>query len=321
MTNQTARVLELLKRFNNGKKVCIEALKNEVLWEGKSEKTIRRDLDVIKLIFPESFELIRGEKGCYKAITKKVFENFLTSETLSMMATIYNIAKNSNLFLNINLSNSDRKILESLLKKSKNCYHFIDKPYENRINDYQLFKKIENGIYYQQHLMIKYRVEDKIDILDVKPYKILFINQNFYLACEPENSQYEFTLLRIINIKEVQTLSKQFHKNYEIEDFIKNIQSPFSIYRRDYKKYLIDVVVEVKKEKARFFKVKKFLPSQQIIEQKSNGNLILSFKVTQELEVDELIKKWLPYIKVIKPLSLKNKIKRELRDYLQMDDL
>ena len=46
MTNQTARVLELLKRFNDGKKVCIEALGNEVLWEGKSEKTIRRDLDV-----------------------------------------------------------------------------------------------------------------------------------------------------------------------------------------------------------------------------------------------------------------------------------
>ncbi|MEN5387857.1 hypothetical protein ABE179_07960 [Aliarcobacter skirrowii] len=65
MTNQTARVLELLKRFNDGKKVCIEALQNEVLWEGKSEKTIRRDLDVIKLIFPESFELIRGDKAWY----------------------------------------------------------------------------------------------------------------------------------------------------------------------------------------------------------------------------------------------------------------
>ena len=63
MTNQTTRVLELLKRFNNNQKVCIDTLQQEYLWEAKSEKTIRRDLDVIKSIFPESFELIRGEKG------------------------------------------------------------------------------------------------------------------------------------------------------------------------------------------------------------------------------------------------------------------
>lgn len=37
-TNQTARVLELLKRFNNGEKISIEALSNESLWYGKSEK-------------------------------------------------------------------------------------------------------------------------------------------------------------------------------------------------------------------------------------------------------------------------------------------
>lgn len=45
-TNQTARVLELIKRFNNGQKISIEALSNEDLWFGKSEKTIRRDLEV-----------------------------------------------------------------------------------------------------------------------------------------------------------------------------------------------------------------------------------------------------------------------------------
>ena len=63
-TNQTARVLELIKRFNNGQKISIEALSNEDLWFGKSEKTIRRDLDVIHKYYPEcKFELIRGGKN------------------------------------------------------------------------------------------------------------------------------------------------------------------------------------------------------------------------------------------------------------------
>lgn len=319
MTNQTARVLELLKRFNDGKKVCIEALGNEVLWEGKSEKTIRRDLDVIKLIFPESFELIRGDKGCYKAITKKAFENFLTPETISMMAQVYNVAQKSNLFANIDLSDSDKRLLESQLKKSKDCYMFIDKPYENKKSDYQLFKEMENAIHHQQHLMVKYSVNDKTEVMDVKPYKILFINQNFYLVCEVVDSQYELTQLRVSNIAEVQMVPKQFHKNYEIEDFIKEIQTPFSTYRSGFKKHMINVTVEVKKEKARFFKAKNSLPSQRIVEQKPDGDLVLSFRVTQELEIEELIKKWLPHIRVIEPLSLKEKIENELREYLLLE--
>lgn len=319
MTNQTARVLELLKRFNDGKKVCIEALGNEVLWEGKSEKTIRRDLDVIKVVFPESFELIRGDKGCYKAITKKAFENFLTPETISMMAQVYNVAQKSNLFANIDLCDSDKRLLESQLKKSKDCYMFIDKPYENKKSDYQLFKEMENAIHHQQHLMVKYNVNDKTEVYDVKPYKILFINQNFYLVCEVVDSQYELTQLRVSNIAEAQMIPKQFHKNYEIEDFIKEVQTPFSTYRSGYKKRMIDVVVEVKKEKARFFKAKSALPSQRIVEQKADGDLVLSFRVTQELEIEELIKKWLPHIRVIEPLSLKEKIERELREYLLLD--
>ena len=52
MTNQTTRVLELLKRFNDGQTVCIDALATQDLFYGKSEKTIRRDLDAIKESFP-----------------------------------------------------------------------------------------------------------------------------------------------------------------------------------------------------------------------------------------------------------------------------
>ena len=70
---------------------------------------------------------------------------------------------------------------------------------------------------------------------------------------------------------------------------------------------------------ARFFKAKKFLPSQNILEEKDDGTLILSFKVTQDLEVEELIKKWIPFLTVIAPLTLKEKIDEELRSYLGLD--
>jgi len=72
----------------------------------------------------------------------------------------------------------------------------------------------------------------------------------------------------------------------------------------------------VDKSKASFFTTKKHLLSQthKFDEQ---GNLILTYNVTQELEVEELIKKWIPYINVISPKSLKDKIEKELTDYLK----
>ena len=50
-----------------------------------------------------------------------------------------------------------------------------------------------------------------------------------------------------------------------------------------------------------------------------DGSFVISFKVTQDMEVEELIKKWLPFMKVITPISLKQKIDKELRTYLGLD--
>lgn len=313
MTNQTTRVLELLKRFNNNQKVCIKALQNEYLWEGKSERTIQRDLEVIKDIFPNSFETIRGE-GCYKAVTKKSFENFLTPQNISLLVQAFNITQASDSFESFDLDRDDRSIIENKIKESKKIYEFKNKPFERKSGDSELFHLLEESIYQQKVLKIEYDAKT----LELKPYKILFMHENFYLACEREN-KFKFSLLRISKIKKehITQQAKTFHKNPEILDFIKDIQTPFSTYSPDYKNRLIDVVLEVDASKAFFFKNKNFLKSQTIIKEREDGNLLISYKVTQFKELDELIKKWIPYIRVVEPIALKEQLKSELSEYLR----
>ena len=316
MTNQTNRVLELLKRFNNNQKVCIDSLKNEFLWEGKSEKTIRRDLNIIKAIFPESFELIRGDKGCYKAITKKAFENFMNPSNISLMVQTFNIAQRNNLFSSLEIDEDDKHIIESKIEDIKKLYEFKNKPFEIMTNDYEIFKKLETSIYHSKYIVIDYQTKDKIIHIEVKPYKILFMNENFYLACELDHENYQFSLYRISKIEDIKETSKTFHKNFEIEKFIKDIQTPFTKYTKDYKDNMINVILEVKSIKSSYFKSKKFLNSQEIIEEKNNGDLLIKYSITQDIEIDDLIKKWIPYVRVIEPLLLKEKIEKELREYL-----
>lgn len=321
MTNQTARVLELLKRFNNGQKVCIESLQNEPMWEGKSEKTIRRDLDAIKEHFPESFELIRGgkgEKGCYKAITQKAFDNFLKPDLLSLMIQTFNIAQRSDLFDNFDIDASDKKIIGKKIKEVNSLYEFKNKPFEREKDDFILFKKLESSIYHQKCIILEYPSIDGIMKLEVKPYKLVFMHENFYLACEVEHEEFSFSIFRISKIKSVEDTSKTFHKNFDIEDFIKDMQTPFAIYRPNYKQHLIEIVLEVDSKKVYFFKAKDFLKSQKIIETKENGNILVSYKVTQELEVEELIKKWIPHVKVIQPKFLKDKLQNEMKEFMSI---
>lgn len=316
MANQTYRVLELIKRFNNNEKVCISQLQNESMWYGKTEKTIRRDLDIIKKIFPETFHLVRGEQGCYKAITNELFNNITSAENMSLLVQTFNIADRSNLFSDLNIETADKSILEKKIKESKNTYLFKSKPFENSSGDVILFKKLEQAIYHRKEIVIDYKALSMVEQRKVKPYKIVFMNENFYLACEVEHPKYQFSLFRISKIESLGLTGKSFHQNREIASFIKDMQTPMAKYTPNYKEHLVEVLVEVCVAKAHHFKAKKYLPSQKTVEEKEDGTLVLSFTVTQELEMMDIIKRWIPHMDVISPQSLKEKINKDLIEYL-----
>lgn len=335
-TKQTERILELLNRLNNGSKICIQELKDDaieadkfygskqdLLWFNEntkkpiSDKSIRRDLDIIKQYFPESFELITGEKGCYKSLNKKVFDNFLNPETLSLMVQTFTIAQRNNMFDSFDISDDDKKMLNRKAKEKSNVYEFKNRPFETKESDTTLFHTLEHNIKFKKSILIFYKNNNAITEIEVNPYKILFMNDNFYLACAM-NNEWLYSTYRISKIEEIKELGKSFNINPEIEQFIKDIQTPFSSYSKGYRSKLNKILIEVKKDKAFFFKAKKYLISQNIESEDEYGNLIISYYVTQEREMEELIKKWLPSIRVIEPSSLKNKIEDELRSYLNL---
>lgn len=108
---------------------------------------------------------------------------------------------------------------------------------------------------------------------------------------------------------------------WKLSSALNNLDSLFSnqeTYVPDYKRFMVDVILEVDSKKAYFFKAKKHLKSQEVVETKDNGNIVVKYRVTQKLEVETLIKSWLPHVKVIEPKSLKEKIEDELKAYLNI---
>ena len=68
-------------------------------------------------------------------------------------------------------------------------------------------------------------------------------------------------------------------------------------------------------------KSKKYLKSQQILETKENGNLIIKYQMTQLIEIEDLIKIWVPHVRVIEPTELKEKIDRDLQQYFKSNNM
>ncbi len=318
MTNQTHRVCELIKRFNNNEKVCIDSLQLDLIWEGKSVRSIRRDLEFVKIIFPGTFKLLGGEKGCYKALTKQVFDNFLDEKKISLMVQVFSIAQYSNMFENLDIDSTDKTLIEDEIKKLKNVYEFKTKPFESKPIDYEITKKLENAIKYKKEIIIKYQPNGEFLHITIKPYKIVFMSENFYLASEVEHQDYIFSLYRITKIHSIELTGRNFYHSSDIDDFIGFMQTPLAKYTPNFKEHLVEVKLEVDSKKSKYFKAKKHLASQIIEEEKENGNLILKFEITDELEIEDLIKSWIPYIKIISPLSLKKKVIQELTQYIQI---
>lgn len=58
------------------------------------------------------------------------------------------------------------------------------------------------------------------------------------------------------------------------------------------------------------------MQSQKILEELDNGDLKISFEVSHDEDIDNIIKSWLPDIEVCEPKKYRDQIISELREYL-----
>ena len=66
-----------------------------------------------------------------------------------------------------------------------------------------------------------------------------------------------------------------------------------------------------------YFLRRELLPHQKIIREE-NGTLQLTSKVTYEDEILNIVRYWIPHIKIIEPIYLQEKLENQLQEYLNL---
>jgi len=303
--SSTKRVIEILKSLNDGKILNIESA--AIQYE-TSERSIYRDIDIIKDVFGD---FIHKVEGGIKATTKILLEDVLMGKNLSSLSTLLNIAHSSG--MNLDLKKEDL----SLIKKNQKIYSFSSKPLED-IQDKLIIKKLEKAILFRQKLEINYNDSNQIKQLSLRPYKILFLNENFYLlsAYTPVKKEGEYSMMmRISSIREIVVMKDTFYIDPMFEKFVNQVQTPFAHYfgkKEEYKE-----IFYVGKRVAKHFKVKSYLPSQKIIKENEDGSLEIEYTVNQPQELVELAIKWMPMVRLNKDTKLFEIVKKTLESKMK----
>ena len=210
------------------------------------------------------------------------------------------------------LTESNTRQLHSIRAKLSQPLFFT--PYQIKAEGYEpldmdssLLNKIEDAIEKKNISTIT----SNNQLSKVEPYKVVSFDGIWYLFAKDLSDEKIKTFL-IAHIKEFRA-DLDTHSN-DVEVINKMLDNVHTAWFEDGNSFT--VTVKIKPEIAHYFKLKKHLPSQKIIKEGDDGTLVISFDVSSDEDVDNLIKAWLPHIEVLKPERFRKRLIVELESYL-----
>jgi predicted DNA-binding transcriptional regulator YafY len=294
------RLIMILHKLWKNERPTIDELAEEFK---VSKRTIQRDIYQRLCIFYIDKD---PKDGRFSFLEGHNFESLLIDDEMLALALSVPLTYGSG----THMSEMGNNILKKLLHKSFHNPYFI-KPegFECIDMDSMIMNKIEDAI--QKMQCVSVTLQDT-KIIKIEPYKIIAYDGIWYLLGKDSDDGKikNFFIHKILDVE----LNKQIYTiQRSISDIIDKIQTPWFV---DAHKF--EVVIEVSSRIAHYFELKKQLPSQLIDEKKEDGSLVISYLVSHEEEVDNLIKSWMPDIRVLKPLDFKNRLISEFENYLSL---
>lgn len=279
------RLAYILTKLNNGERFTLKELALEF---GTSTKTIIRDLKERFSYLP-----IKKEGDYYSlseyALGKLNLDDIRNFATISGIKSLYPNLTNE--FLTEILENKFNRTF--LIKNSG--FEIIEKKKDD-------FEKLSRAIL--NHHVVEFIYKDKQKI--VEPYKLINSNGVWYL-CANDNDKlktYSFTKIEKLKVRD----EKFIIKDELLKEIEKDEINWFSTQSKE-------VQLKIYNTAKDYFLRKKVFSNMKIIEETSEY-FIVSTKIAFDDEIINLVKYWIPYIEIISPNDLAEKLNNILNSYI-----
>lgn len=301
--NRLSTILELL---NKGYDLSTPNLVERF---GVSKKIIQTDFkDYILPLFVDDKIYYDYSSKTYKAKNNFLTKTLFSADELAIIAILKNKSK-------------DKYSDEELSLKVDSLFLKFEDALTNKLYQTNSIEKIDN--FKNEIIQIKNAVERKSiikcfynnKIREIYPLKILNLEGFWYLIIfEPiDNKIKTFHLYTIKNIEVLNT-----HFSFD-EEKIKTFDNAITAY---YKPKANPILVQlfVEENIVRYFKRKPITKSQRIIKEYQNGSCDIEIIVTDFMEIIPTIQRYIPFVKVIEPIELKNEVKKNIEMYVRDSD-
>jgi predicted DNA-binding transcriptional regulator YafY len=291
------RLILILTKLSNNELPTINALAEEF---NVGIRTIQRDIYQRLIYFP----IEKNSLGCLQFIDGFTLDRCsLENDEMFLIYLAMSQVKN----ISGNFEGKINNIFSKLLNPAFSTPYFMKAQSYEKVNlKSKLFQNIEESI--TNNLLVDVVLKNRET--QIKPYKILTLDGIWHLlARDMEDDKIKIFIISQIGKYKVKR--EKFKLETDIESVLNNVHSSWFNDGNNF-----SVKVEINNKVSSYFKAKNVLPTQEIIEEKSCGGLIVKFNVTHYEDIDNIIKAWLPDIKVIEPTEYKEKFEEELRIYL-----
>ena len=216
---------------------------------------------------------------------------------------------------------SARYAVEKNIKEDEGIFLFKSTPFENLDNEKhkKIFSILKLAVKNHEYRTIVYQKNKLQKFEDVKCLKMIYMNNNWYLAIE--NEKKHFRVLRLSFIEEVLYASadKENYQPSRIEfynEYFASLQNAMTLFGKPFKKATLKVSPHV----ALYFAedMKPFFPSQEYVRTEEDGSIIFTVAYTQALEILPFVKQWQPDIEIVSPVELRNAMAEDMKKSMEM---
>lgn len=304
MQKKLARLGRMLRAFMEQEKVSSSALAETLQ---TTVRTIQRDILFLKAAgFPVK-EVGRGMYALDKSLLKH-FEVFDDTELALVVAL-----KNLVLQLGQPFQNAADGLFNRLydVVMAEPVFVKID---ESVPLDSRLLSRIVNAICMKKHGRFQYTVFSPYEVI-VEPYKVVYFDGFWYLVGRDihDGALKRYALDKIKDFKATKTCFKCIPASLDSD--LKNSANIWFTEKRS-----IEILILVDQSCADYFKRRNVFPSQEIREEKSDGSLIISFLVGNYEEIRNILKTWLPNVKILAPEGLKEEFMEGMQGWLEWQE-
>ncbi len=280
------RLALILSKFNNGESFTVDELAEE---SNVTKRTIQRDLGERLSFLP-----IVKEKGRYSlesyALGKLSFEDLKTFAAISGIKKLYPAL-------------TDGFISDILNTRINKAYLVKTNGFENLKSRTKEFEELSAAALTNKQVSFSYKEKKRL----INPYKLVNTDGIWYLVGDEEGDLKNYAFSKISNLQILDTL---FTPNKDFLEMIRKNELTWFSQNAFEVKLEIDAIV------AEYFLRRKLFANQTLMKQQ-DGSLLITTKVSYDDEILNIVKYWLPHVKILSPSDLREKLEKILKEYLK----